>query len=445
MGYNVECNLPTRQPGAIGHIKTYYSDTAPALRYYPPLDRNRTCDVCVIGGGLAGLTAATELARAGLVTVLVESNRLAWAASGRNGGFVAPGFAQGIFDIEKRVGLEHAKQLYGLSTEGVAYIRSMIRKSGAEGIIGGYGWLSMIRHKGANSLEHQTERMVRDYNATQTYLSRNELRKHVSSEKYHAGVMDMGCFHIQPLDYAGLLASCATRNGATLFENSKANAVSRVGNKWNVEVDGHTVSARQVVLSTSVYGGPSSRINSALVPVATYVIAARSPAGNIGEAISFNGCISDLRRANDYYRLIGPEEDPTLIWGGRITTRRSHPAQLARKLIADIRAVYPQLNDLVTTHAWSGLMGYPVHKMPIVANINDGLWVATGFGGHGLNTTAMAGNLIARAISSGDDRYRLFAPFGPRWAGGIGGRITAQLEYWRLKVLDKMTEQTRAV
>lgn len=439
---NTDSNHRTRHPGAVGHIKTYYAETAPTLKYYVPLDQDRTCDVCVIGGGLAGLTTASELARSGIDTVLLESNRLAWAASGRNGGFVAPGFAQSIFDIERGLGLEHAQQLYRLSTEGVGYIRSVIRNAGAEHIIGGFGWLSMMRQKGISSLEHQTERMVRDYNATQTYVSQKDLHKHVSSEKYHAGVMDMGCFHIQPLEYAGLLASGATRDGATLHENSRVTSISRANNKWMVQVGEHTVLAEQIVLSTSVYGGPSSRINAALVPVATYVIAVKSQSGKIKDAIRFDGCLSDMRRANDYYRLVGAEDDPTLIWGGRITTRRSHPAKLAEKLMGDIRAVYPQLDDLETTHAWSGLMGYPIHKMPIVSKLDEGLWVATGFGGHGLNTTAMAGNLIAHAISAGDDRYRLLEPFRPRWAGGIGGRIAAQFEYWRLRCLDMVGEKT---
>ncbi|MGI9400585.1 MAG: NAD(P)/FAD-dependent oxidoreductase, partial [Rhizobiaceae bacterium] len=381
----------SRRAGAVGHINSYYADTAPTLSYFPPMDADQACEVCVIGGGLAGLTTACELGRAGIETILLESNRLAWAASGRNGGFVAPGFARSIFEIEKKLGLDHAQQLYRLSAEGVAYVRGVIRKAGAERIIGGTGWLSMVRHSGAHSLEHQAERMVRDYNAVQTYLSRSELQKHVSSKKYHAGVMDMGCFHIQPLEYAGVLASQARKHGVSIFENSRASSISRNGNKWKIVVGNKTVTAGKIVLATSVYGGPAERLNGALVPVTTYIVAAKSRGRKIKDSIRFTGCLSDFRRANDYYRIVGPDDGPTIIWGGRITTRQTQPSKLADKLMVDIRLVYPQLDDLETTHAWSGLMAYPVYKMPIIAKLDDTLWAATGFGGHGLNTTAMAG------------------------------------------------------
>jgi gamma-glutamylputrescine oxidase len=432
--------LWTRRPGAVGHVSSYYAETAPMLTYYPPLERNRNCDVCVIGGGLAGLTAAAELARSGSDTVLVESRRLAWAASGRNGGFVSPGFAEQIFEIEKQVGLELAQQLYRLSAEGVGYVRNTIRKENADKIIGGHGRLAMIRHNDANALERSTERMARDYGAAQTFLSSEELSQYVKSTAYRAGVLDMGCFHIQPLEYAGLLGKVAARNGASLHENSRARSIERQNGKWIVDVEGLKLTATQIVIATNVSGGPSRRVNGALVPVATYVLSAKSPSGGLAKAIRFAGCLSDSRRANDYYRLVGPPDDATLIWGGRMTTQRSQPRKLAQELVHDIRTVYPQLDDLAVTHAWTGLMGYTIHKMPIILRLDKGLWIATGFGGHGLNTTAMAGNLVASAISADDDRYKIFARFGLRWAGGFGGRVAAQLEYWRLRWLDRLAE-----
>lgn len=432
--------LRTRRRGALGHVSSYYAETAPMLTYYPPLERNRNCDVCVIGGGLAGLTAAAELARLGSDTVLVESKRLAWAASGRNGGFVTPGFAEQIFEIEKQVGLDLARQLYHLSAEGVGYVRNTIRKEKAEKIIGGYGRLAMIRHNGANALERSTERMARDYGAAQSFLSREELGQYVASDTYRAGSLDMGCFHIQPLEYAGLLGKMAARHGASLHENSRARSIERQNGKWIVDVEGLKITASRIVIATNVSGGPSKRVNGALIPVATYVLAAKSPSGGLASAIRFAGCLSDSRRANDYFRLVGSPDDTTLIWGGRMTTQRSQPRRLAQRLVHDIQSVFPQLDDLVVTHAWTGLMGYTIHNMPIILRLDKGLWIATGFGGHGLNTTAMAGNLVASAISADDDRYRIFSRFGLRWAGGFGGRVAAQLEYWRLRWLDRLGE-----
>ena len=81
-------------------------------------------------------------------------------------------------------------------------------------------------------------------------------------------------------------------------------------------------------------------------------------------------------------------------------------------------------------------MSYPVHKMPLVGELVPGLWYAMGFGGHGLNTTTMAGQLVAGAIADGDDRYRLLAPFGLLPAGGPIGAGAAQLTYWYYQMVD---------
>ena len=103
--------------------------------------------------------------------------------------------------------------------------------------------------------------------------------------------------------------------------------------------------------------------------------------------------------------------------------------------------VYPQLAALKIESAWSGLMAYARHYMPQVGQLDEGLWHCTAFGGHGLNTTAAAGGLIAAAIAEGDDRYRLFAPFGLAWNGGPLGPVAAQLTYWKLQLQDWWAER----
>src|SRR5947208_14298672 len=91
-----------------------------------PLSGHVDVEVCVVGAGLAGLTTAFELARRGWSVAVVEARRIAWNASGRNTGFVLPGFAQSIGAIVRRVGLDHAKALWALSEEGLEYVRTTI-------------------------------------------------------------------------------------------------------------------------------------------------------------------------------------------------------------------------------------------------------------------------------------------------------------------------------
>ena len=92
--------------------------------------------------------------------------------------------------------------------------------------------------------------------------------------------------------------------------------------------------------------------------------------------------------------------------------------------------LYPQLGEVEIEHAWTGTLGNAVHRMPQIGEITPGVWIASAFGGHGFNTTAMAGNLMARAIVEGDEAWRLFLPFELIWAGGVFGRAATQSGYW---------------
>ena len=147
--------------------------------------------------------------------------------------------------------------------------------------------------------------------------------------------------------------------------------------------------------------------------------------------------ISDTRRSGDYYRQ---SNDGRILWGGRITTRQSAPLRLGQLLRGDMVSVFPQLGNPLIDFAWAGLMGYARHKMPLIGRDADGQWYATAFGGHGLNTTAMAGNLLARAIADGDDEFRRFGIFTPRWAGGLLGRAGVQGSYWWMQLRDRVDE-----
>jgi gamma-glutamylputrescine oxidase len=175
----------------------------------------------------------------------------------------------------------------------------------------------------------------------------------------------------------------------------------------------------------------------AVLPVATYVGVTEELGDRAALAIATEAAVSDTRRSGDYYRRVAGGR---ILWGGRITTRVSEPRQLAAEMKQDMLGVFPQLGHPSMEFAWSGIMSYAIHKMPIIAELVPGQWAATAFGGHGLNTTAMAGLLIARAIAEKDDEWRRFAAFGTPWTGGLAGRIGVQLSYWRMQLQDRIDE-----
>ena len=147
----------------------------------------------------------------------------------------------------------------------------------------------------------------------------------------------------------------------------------------------------------------------------------------LNEAIGYRGAVTDTDLANSHYRIVGGDR---LLWSGHATTWEADPRRFVKPMQADIAAIYPQLGQVEIEHVWSGVLGNALHRMPQIGELSTGLWLASGFGGHGLNTTAMAGNILAQAIVEGDDTWRLFAPFELVWAGGKLGRAAMQVYYW---------------
>jgi gamma-glutamylputrescine oxidase len=417
--------------------RSWYAATAQLPERRPELTGTISCDVCVIGGGLAGLTISRELARRGRSVVLLEANRIGWGASGRNGGFVSAGFAEGIINIIERVGLDEAKALYKLSVEGLDYVRTTIAERDPT-IRMGEGWLVARRYPDADGPRRLADLLNREFGQTAKVLEPAETRRLLRSERYFHSRFDPSAFHIDPLRYCLALAAAAEDAGARVFEASRVREVSGGRSPFQLVTGEGRIAAENVVYCMSAHDRHLAGIaGRAVLPVATYVGVTEALGERAALAIATEAAVSDTRRSGDYYRRV---TDGRILWGGRITTRVSEPRQLAAEMKQDMLSVFPQLGNLRMEFAWSGIMSYAIHKMPIIAELVPGQWAATAFGGHGLNTTAMAGLLIARAIAEKDDEWRRFAAFGTPWAGGLAGRIGVQLSYWRMQLQDRIDE-----
>ncbi|MEM8750268.1 MAG: FAD-binding oxidoreductase [Pseudomonadota bacterium] len=429
----------------LGHIDSHYAAHLESRPVRTGLVGRIDVDTCVIGGGFAGLHCARNLARAGQSVGLLEAKRVGWGASGRNGGFVSDGFAEGMDNVIARVGIDRAKRMFALSVEGADTVRTSIREMGRDDLIAGTGGLKLSRVGDASSLLRQADLYETHFLTQRTFLDRKALSDMVKSDRYQSALFNKNAFHIDPLRYAEALADDAERFGAQVFEGTAARHIFREKDRWYVETEQGTLRAQSVVVATSVYGGVLPKLARALVPVATYVVSARSPNLPLRDVIPFNGTMADTRRAGDYFRVVGERDDARLIWGGRITTRRSQPSQLARFLRDDIESVFPQLSGIDIERAWIGLMGYTRHKMPLIGKFwpknSPNLWACTGFGGHGLNTTAMGGRLVADGILGQSDTWKEFDSYRPDWVGGIVGRAAAQAKYWQMQYADWREER----
>jgi gamma-glutamylputrescine oxidase len=420
------------------YIDCYYAQSRADALPRPALTGKIETEIAIVGAGLAGLTTALELARRGRKVAVLEAQRISWGASGRNGGFCGPGYAIGVQKIARQVGKEAARELYTLSRDGVAYVRDNLAAFGTPVDPSRMGLLSARRVPDMRPLEEYRDAM-RPLGAELVVRNLEETRALLNSQRYFGSISEPFSFTMHPLNYALAMAAEIEKLGGRIFEDSAVEAVGRAGAAHLIGTAQGSVVTRHVVFCA---GGYTDRLmpalRNAMLPIATYAMATEPNDELLDTAIKTPMGIGDERRAGDYYRRLA---DGRLLWGGRITAQTRDPADLAALLRRDMVDVYPQLAALKIESAWSGLMAYARHYMPQIGRLEPGIWYATSFGGHGLNTTAVGGRLIAAAIAEGDDRFKLFAPFGLVWNGGPVGPLAAQVVYWKLQAQDWWAER----
>ena len=407
--------------------QSWYAATKVDDPLRPRLAVDLDIDACVIGGGLAGLTAARELARAGWSVVLLEANRIASGASGRNTGFVLPGFAADADKLVARVGFDRTKSLWALAQAGVDYVRDAIASEGGAGIDAQDGWLYVSKADNGDDIV-RTVQLLDDLGCEIEGWPTDRVRAVLRSERYFHAIHYLKALAIHPLNYALSLAAAAERDGARIFENTPALSIDPQGVRKRIVTPAARLRANHVVIAGNVaVGNLIPKIASTLLPITPYVITTAPLGAQLAEAIHFHGAVSDTDLSDNHYRIVGGDR---LMISGRATTWARNPRRYVRALTRDIRKTYPQLNDIDIDYAWCGTLGHTVHRMPQIGELGAGVWLASGFGSHGLNTTAMAGNLVARAMVKNDQTWREFSPFELVWAGGIAGRIAAQSYFW---------------
>jgi glycine/D-amino acid oxidase-like deaminating enzyme len=406
---------------------SWYAQRAEAFER-PQLTYDLDVDVGVIGAGLAGLTVAREVARRGWSVAVLEARRVAWNASGRNLGFVLPGFGADVRHVVERVGIGRAREVWKLSEAGVEYVRTTIRETEMPGTEPVSGWLDVSKVDSGDEMLAIASLLGQEFGAAIEGWPAERVRAALKSECYFHAIHYPTAFHIDPLAYARGLAKAALAAGVAIFEETPATAIDPAGVRKRISTPKGRVRAAHVVLAGNTHlGALAPGLADTVLPVTGHV-AVTAPLGpRLGEAIAWRGAVSDSRSANHHYRIVGGDR---LMWAGGAGLWSGSPRAVARRFQAAIARIFPQLGAVEFEHAWSGTMGFTLHRIPQVGEVVPGLWLAGAFGAHGLNTSAMAGELIAGAITEHDDRWRLFLPFELVWAGGRLGRLAQQVGSW---------------
>lgn len=419
----------------------------------PRIDRPRLTfdldvDVCVIGGGLAGLTVAREVARHGWSVVVLEASKIAWNASGHNCGLVAPGFAQRIDRIVERVGLEHARLLWQLSHHGVDYIRRTIRDTRMPGVHPVSGWLNVSRIDQGDDLLALDALLGQEFGVRVEGWPVEKVRDHLKSDSYFHGLYFPNAFHIHAGNYATGLAAAAEAAGARLFEATSALSIDVTGIRKRIATPQALVRSAHVVLCGNAHLGAVAPELAATVQSATSYIAVTAPLGRdrLQAALNYEGSVSDGESVDYHYRIADGDR---LLWSGGMTTIPGDAARWGRRLKAAIERTYPQLGDVEIAATHAATAGFALHAMPQIGEVAPGLWLASAFGNHGINTTAMAGELIARGIIERDTTWRQFLPYNLVWAGGAMGSAVTKAVYVSTKARDafkaRMSRRREAV
>src|ERR1700690_486846 len=381
-------------------------------------------DICVVGAGLAGLTVALEAARLGASVFVLEGRHVGWGASGSLLGTVMPGYGLALKDLIARIGLEDAKELWDLSKEGAEYVRAQATDQLMPGIAVTEGALEVSNIDVGDRLISQMQMLGEDFATEVEGWQIDQVRAQLKTDRYFHGVYFPRAFQVDGRQYVHGLAALARRAGARIFEDTPVVSIDASGIRKRIVTPSARLRASHIVLAGNVHlGAPSRRLSETLLPVWRYA-AITAPLGErLAETIAFKGSVIDIDGI-DHFRIVN---DDRLIWASPETTWDARPARFASAIARRIRTIFPRLGPVEIADGWGGAVGHTVHGMPQIGQLRKGLWVASGFGRLGMSTTAMAGQLIARSILWGDERWRLFSPFELVWAGGTTGRVAGHV------------------
>jgi len=377
-------------------------------------------DICVIGAGLAGLSVALEAARLGASVAVLEGRHIGWNASGHQLGTVMPGYGLPIGDLIARIGYEDARALWSLSKQGAEIVRANASEQSIPGIALSEGALEVSNVDVGDQLISRLQMLGEDFETEVEGWQVDRVRAELRTDRYFHGVYYPKAFQIDGRKYIHGLAALARRAGARIFEDTPVVSIDASGIRKRIVTPSARLRASHIVLAGNIHlGAPLRRLSETLLPVWRYAGVTAPLGERLAEAMTFRGSVVDCDGV-DHFRIVDGDR---LMWASPETTWAARPARFAPAIARRIRTIFPQLGRVEIAEVWGGAVGQTVHGMPQIGQLRRGLWVASGFGRQGLNTSAVAGQLIARSILWGDDRWRLFSPFELVWAGGPAGRV----------------------
>ncbi len=426
---------------------SWYQASSPNLTVYPQLQGDRHTDVCVIGAGLTGLSAAVALRDLGLSVIVLEAKTVGYGASGRNGGHVGVGQRRSQIILERWLGLEHAKALWQLGLDAVDLVSHLITRFDIECELKTGNLYASANPKLTANLQREAEHLQTVYGYTGArYLSPQELRQETQAKGLIDGVLDSNAKHLHPLKYVQGLANAAAILGSELYENTQVTHTQQQADTVNVTTEHGRITANKVVLACNAYlEHLEPRIADKVMPISNYMIATEPLSEEMARSITRSDlAIADSQFVVNYWKL---SADNRLLFGGGETYSRDFPEDIKTFVQPHLLSRYPQLAQTQITHGWGGTLAITRNRLPHIGHIKQQIYYAQGFSGHGISIGTLAGKLMAQAIAGQTEGFEKFGtipiknfPGGPllKWPTLVAGML-----FYSLK--DKLSPKVRSL
>ena len=389
------------------HTDSFYANSIPNMPAYPQLQDNIEVDVCVVGAGFSGLSSALHLAEKGFRVAVLESAKVGFGATGRNGGQIVNSYSRDVDVIEQRYDRKTASELCNMIFEGGDIIRQLVETHNIDCDLKQGGLFTALNHKQLKGLEEHKKNWERYGNNQLSLLDENDVKQAVGTEAYVGGLLDMRGGHIHPLKLALGEADAFVKMGGQIFEQSAVTRIEK-GQMPIAHTEKGSVKAKYLVLAGNAYlGGLAPNISNKAIPCGTQVVATAPLSDEqLKTILPSDYCVEDCNYLLDYFRL---SADKRLLFGGGVVYGARDPQNIEQLIRPKMDKVFPELKGIQIDYAWTGNFLLTYSRMPQFGCFSDNIYYLQGYSGHGVTCTHLAGKLLAEALTGHAERFDAFA------------------------------------